>query len=141
MAERLAGRDSAVNPGKVLQAGRRPAGKRTAAEVRAGRTVSRVSISPYYKGEIFLVLRRLPSQAQREIFGNIIRGARNRRGLTQEDLAELMGCSAHWIHKVERGKSDLNWMDTLRLTVILDLNAAEIVEEVNVHVPIPAHRK
>lgn len=105
------------------------------------RVVCRISISPYYKGEIFLVLRRLPSQAQREIFGNIIRSARNRRGLTQEDLAELMSCSAHWIHKVERGKSDLNWIDTLRLTVILDLNAAEIVEEVNVHVPIPAHRK
>lgn len=140
MAKWPAGRDSAANPGKSLQTGRCPAEK-THSGGSMRRVVCRISISPYYKGEIFLVLRRLPSQAQREIFGNIIRSARNRRGLTQEDLAELMSCSAHWIHKVERGKSDLNWIDTLRLTVILDLNAAEIVEEVNVHVPIPAHRK
>lgn len=96
---------------------------------------------PQHKGEIILVLRRLPSQVQREIFGDMIRRARNRLGLTQENLAELMSCSAHWIHKVERGKSDLNWMDTLHLTVILDLDPAKILEEVGTHAPVPSNRK
>ena len=88
-----------------------------------------------------MVLRRLPSQVQREIFGDMIRRARNRLGLTQENLAELMSCSAHWIHKVELGKSDLNWMDTLHLTVILDLDPAKILEEVGTHAPVPSNRK
>jgi len=37
-------------------------------------------------------------------FGNVIREARKRRGLSQQQLADLVGVSRQWISEVENGK-------------------------------------
>ena len=46
--------------------------------------------------------RRTPTQKEMELFGELIREARKGWKLTQEDLAELMGCSLRWISRIER---------------------------------------
>ena len=80
--------------------------------------------------------RRIPSEEQRIIFGSIVRGARKSHGLTQERLAEQMNCSAAWISQVERGISNLNYIDTLRLLSILQLDVDFILEALGINVPV-----
>lgn len=84
---------------------------------------------------------RRPSQVQMKNFARIIREARIRLGLTQEQLAEKLDCSAHWINNVERAKSNLNWVDTINLLVTLQLDPGKIAEEVGIGVSVPANRK
>ncbi|MCK6506742.1 type II toxin-antitoxin system Y4mF family antitoxin [Myxococcota bacterium] len=50
--------------------------------------------------------------------GHAVRARRLRLGLRQDELAELAGCSARFVHTVEAGK------ETLRLDKLLDLLAA-----------------
>ena len=79
---------------------------------------------------------RTPTHEQKETFGGMIHDARKRLGLTQEELAEAVGCSPHWINNIECGKSNPNWVDAFRLVVILGLQPAEILEEAGVDVPV-----
>lgn len=85
--------------------------------------------------------RRIPSQVQRECFGRAVRDARIRCGLSQEKLAEAMECSPHWINNVERGKSNLNWKDTINLLAILKIDPEELAGEVKRSGAVPAGRK
>lgn len=85
--------------------------------------------------------RRMPTQAEKERFERLIRDARKSRNLTQEKLAERMNCSLRWINSVERGESSLNWRDTVRLLVILELSPEKVAEEVGLVVPILTDRK
>lgn len=82
--------------------------------------------------------KRTPNVEQRKALGRLIRDARKRTGLTQERLAEHTECCHNWINKIECGESNPNWLDILRLVVILELDPAEILEEVGVHVSIPS---
>lgn len=61
--------------------------------------------------------------------------------MTQEKLAERMSCSLRWINRVERGESSLNWKDTIRLLVILNLPLEEVAEGVGLDVSVLAGRK
>lgn len=61
--------------------------------------------------------------------------------MTQEKLAERMNCSLRWIIRVERGESNLNWEDTLRVMLILDLPPEKVAEEVGLDVSILTHRE
>jgi len=79
---------------------------------------------------------RTPTHEQKEAFGRMIRGARKRLGFTQEELAEAVGCSPHWVNKIECGKSNPNWADALRFIVISGLDPAKILEEAGVDVPV-----
>lgn len=83
--------------------------------------------------------KRTPNPVQRMAFGTMIRSARKSRGLTQEDLAEAMACSCHWINKIERGKSDPNWVDAFLLAVLLELDPAQVLEEAGVNVPVSSN--
>ena len=82
--------------------------------------------------------KRTPNQAQRDALGAMIRGARKSRRLTQEELAEAMGCSPHWINRIEHGKSGPNWVDAFHLAVLLELDPAKILEEAGVDVRVSA---
>ena len=85
--------------------------------------------------------RRIPTQTQKERFGRAIREARTRCGLTQEELAEMLECSSHWVNNVELGKSNLNWRDTIYLMSILKLEPSDLAREVKLQTPAPAGRK
>nr|WP_325211878.1 helix-turn-helix transcriptional regulator [uncultured Oscillibacter sp.] len=85
--------------------------------------------------------QRKPTQANRELFGQLIHDARKSQNMTQEKLAECMTCSLRWINRVERGESNLNWMDMIRLLIILDLPPEKVAEEVGLDVSILTSRK
>ena len=82
--------------------------------------------------------KRTPTQAQREAFGRMVRDARKRVDLTQEKLAEAVGCSPHWVNRIECGKSDPNWADAFLLAEMLGLTLTRIPEEVGIDVPVLA---
>lgn len=84
--------------------------------------------------------KRTPSPEQRKAFGKIIRDARNRRGFTQEQLAEYMNCSVRWIIQIEAGASSPNHMDTVLLMTILELSPENVAREAGWHVCVPANR-
>jgi len=52
------------------------------------------------------------------ILAEVVRARRHRLGLGQEELAELAGCSARFVHTVEAGKT------SLRLDKLLDVLTA-----------------
>ncbi|MEY8387713.1 helix-turn-helix transcriptional regulator [Oscillospiraceae bacterium 38-13] len=85
--------------------------------------------------------RRIPTQVQRECFGRAVHDARIRCGLSQEKLAEVLECSPHWINNVERGKSNLNWKDTIHLLSILKIDPEELTKEVKRSGTVSAGRK
>ena len=60
----------------------------------------------------------IPSAA---IWGNHIRAARLRKGLTQRDLAKQLPCSLRWITEVENGKDSAQIGKVLLLCQFLDL--------------------
>lgn len=83
--------------------------------------------------------KRTPDPEQRMALGQVIRTARNRYGLTQEALAERMNCSVRWLIQIESGESCLNCIDTIHVLALLQLNPAEVAEEVGIHVLVPAN--
>lgn len=83
--------------------------------------------------------RRTPTPKQRRSFGNIIRDEQKICGLTQEDLADILDCSPHWITNIECGKSDPTWLDALRLIRALKLDVEEILEVVDGNVPVSSN--
>lgn len=84
--------------------------------------------------------KRAPTPEQRKAFGKVIRDARNRLGLTQEQLAELMNCSVRWIIQIETGKSNPNNMDTVLLMTILKLLPEDVAKEVGLRIPEPSKK-
>lgn len=67
--------------------------------------------------------RKLNHQRRTEI-AQRIRDARRQRGLTQEQTAELLGCSRIKMNRVERGRADLTVLELDRLAQALQLPAA-----------------
>lgn len=60
-------------------------------------------------------------------FGARVRAKRNELGLSQEALADQ--CELHWtyIRQVERGQRNISLHNILRLAVVLDADAGELV--------------
>ena len=58
-------------------------------------------------------------------FGQLLRQLRKDYGLTQEDLAEQVGCSIETISKIERGERRPSKQVAERMAQVLDIPAAE----------------
>ncbi len=71
------------------------------------------------KNEDFLPLAKIPK--------NRIRVLRKNKGLTQVELAEILGVTQNAIYKLETGESDLNtkWME--KLSIALDVKPYELL--------------
>ena len=74
----------------------------------------------------------------RHALGTVIHETRKHQELTQEELSELIDVSRRWIQKIESGESDVNWLNLLQLMVVLDLDPADLVKEVEIVVPVSA---
>lgn len=83
-----------------------------------------------------MYVRRIPTQAQRYLVGDMLRHCREDLHLTQEDLAAFLGCSPHWISDIEQGKCNPNWRDVLHLAAIVKLDPIRFAEEAGLNVPI-----
>jgi HTH-type transcriptional regulator / antitoxin HipB len=66
-----------------------------------------------------------------------LRARRRSLGLTQEDVADLAGVSARFVHTVEAGKSSLRLDALLRVLEVLGLGLA-LVPAPGLHVEPPA---
>jgi y4mF family transcriptional regulator len=56
-----------------------------------------------------------------EQIGIIIKERRRTLGLTQQDLADMLGCSQRWIWELEQGKENIYLKRLLRLCRELDI--------------------
>ena len=63
-------------------------------------------------------------------FGAIVRALRERRGLTQEQLAERAGLSLTYIGYVERGDNVPTLITILQIARGLEVRAAELLRDV-----------
>ena len=83
-----------------------------------------------------MFVRRIPTKADRCRFGNLLRHCREEQHLTQEDLADFLGCSPHWISDIEQGKCNPSWRDAIHLVAIVKLPPIRFAEEAGLNVPI-----
>lgn len=88
-----------------------------------------------------MVQKRTPSKKQRKALGRVIQEARKASGFTQEQLADSLRCSSHWINRIECGKSDPNWLDSFRLTSTLGMDVNAILREVDGCDTVPSNRE
>jgi y4mF family transcriptional regulator len=66
-----------------------------------------------------------------EQIGTAIKERRKTLGLTQQDLADALGCSQRWIWELEQGKENIYLKRLLRLCQMMDIKlTAELDIEV-----------
>lgn len=63
-------------------------------------------------------------------FGEIVRSTRNKRNISQEDLAGRVGISVTYLCGIERGECLISWDIWLKLCKILDLDVKNFMEKV-----------
>lgn len=64
--------------------------------------------------------------------GNKIRYARKARKITQEDLAKLIGTSRVSVSNWEQGKTEIDLLNALSLSIELDLPIDDLVDDIPV---------
>ena len=57
-------------------------------------------------------------------FGEAIRVFRKRRGLTQQQVADMAGCSLMYVSNLERGKASAELGKALRILDVLDVEVS-----------------
>ena len=76
--------------------------------------------------------KRKPTNA----FGSLICRARIKRGMTQQELAEIAEISIRWYQKIESGQSKPNFILAIHLMAILEITPTAFTEEVGLNVPV-----
>jgi transcriptional regulator with XRE-family HTH domain len=66
-------------------------------------------------------------QAEGELFGSRLRAVRQKRGMTQQALAEVAGMSLTYISNMEHGLKVPSLTTILRLAVALDCKVMDLV--------------
>lgn len=69
-------------------------------------------------------------RAEMVAFGRNVRGRRERRGISQEQLAELAELHRTYVGAVERGERNVSLKNIVRLARALGTNAADLVKGV-----------
>jgi transcriptional regulator with XRE-family HTH domain len=68
-----------------------------------------------------------PSAGPKWAFGKVLREYRDRKGLSQEQLAEAAGLDRSFISLVERGIQSPNIIILLKIAEVLKVSAAELI--------------
>lgn len=76
------------------------------------------------------------SQETKEALGRVIMAHRKEQGLTQQEVAEKLGWSMHWVNDIENGNGILNEVDTILLLAVLKLDPKIVAEEAGLLVPV-----
>ena len=63
-------------------------------------------------------------------FGGMVRSNRNRKNLTEEQLAGRAGISVNYLRGIERGEYSISWDIWLRICKILDLSVRDFMQRV-----------
>lgn len=78
------------------------------------------------------------SKETKKALGRVIMAHRKEQGLTQQEVAEKLGWSMHWISNIENGNGVLNEVDTILLLAVLKLDPEIVAEEAGLLVPVSA---
>ena len=95
----------------------------------------------FLKEEFSMFSRRIPSQTERRILGDLFRHGREAQRLTQQQISDLLDCSLHWVSDMEQGKCDPTWRDAFHYAAIIRLAPIVFAEEAGLRVSIPSLRK
>ena len=77
----------------------------------------------------------------KQLIGTRIKKVRNSKGLTQEELAELMGINSKYLSSIERGKENPTLNTVLKLAESLDVNPNEIFKDIKIENPQKIKRR
>ncbi len=72
------------------------------------------------------------SKEPEKYFGQLIRGKRKEKGITQERLAEIVGISTTYLRSVEYGKHSITWKIWLKICLVLHLDINDIMKKVQI---------
>lgn len=61
-------------------------------------------------------------------FGEIMRQARESRGMTLEELANLIGATSIYCRDVEHGEYPITWVMWLKICTVLDIDVNSVAE-------------
>lgn len=76
-----------------------------------------------------MFVRRIPTQAERNIFSDMIRRGRTEQGLVRERPASVSGCSLPWSGGTGQGKCGPDGKDSHRLAAVIETNPIIFAEE------------
>ena len=71
--------------------------------------------------------RRIPKY--RKLFGDVIRKRRTALGLSQESLAEGVGCHRNYMGRIERGEQNITLDMMVRVAKALECSIKELMNE------------
>ncbi len=66
--------------------------------------------------------------ANLQVLGEVVRAERERRGLSQEALADLAGVSRSHIGEIERGEVNLSFAALVEISAGLDVKLSDLIE-------------
>ena len=72
--------------------------------------------------------RPLNRRVTTNIISRYIKEIRESKGLTQEMLAEMVGCSREFINRIENRKEDISLKMLLKLAQVFELNPQEFFD-------------
>ena len=64
----------------------------------------------------------------KKVFGELMRAARKKQGLSQRELAEMVGVSTTYCGNIEHGKYAPTWIIWLRICTALDIDFDEMCD-------------
>ena len=71
-----------------------------------------------------------PTYGPKWAFGKVLRAFRDRKGISQEDLAEVAGLDRSFVSLVERGIQTPNVVVLLKISEVLGVSASALIAEV-----------
>ena len=74
------------------------------------------------------MLAMVPMTNAPEIVGKNVRKYREKKGISQEALADLAGVHRTYVTKVEQGKTNISVVNIFRIAEALDVEAKELLE-------------
>ncbi len=72
---------------------------------------------------------RKPRPADQVRFGDVIRVRREALGLSQEELAEGVGCHRNYMGRIERGEQNITLRMMLRISKALGCTAQDLMKQ------------
>jgi transcriptional regulator with XRE-family HTH domain len=69
-------------------------------------------------------------EAEQLVLGRALRELRQRKQLTQEGLADLLGIDPTYVSQVERGRRGVRWFTVIRFLGALDATLGDLAAEV-----------
>lgn len=71
-------------------------------------------------------METLASSDPRRVFGNTVRDIRKRKGISQEDLANLCELHRTYVGGIERGERNVSLLNIVRIAAALEVHPAEL---------------